>query len=681
MPDERDAQQRLDDLLLRPKERGQPSVMAAGAAPPRAPFSAFRRSDVDEALALAATFHDVFERAGGGAAGSSAVIDEYERALASRDPALVKYALQVFSAHEPDFSVRVRTNRELLKRVNVQDAAAGGAASLTAETAPDTETAAPEAAPEAEEAGARPAAPGEKALDYYRNDIDLSDHHDHWHTIYPTSADARHPAAPEHGRLFLYMHQQMLARYDTDRHAAGLDPVAPYAATFGAYGELLPPARRPRWVVQVRGDDFIDRDALSVAEAWKDAGDDSDYEAQRKRFKALSSDGYDDAETLGLDIEGCGDGTTGASDLHNAGHMLIAQPPGQDTPTVMADTAVAITDPVFFRWHRRVDGVMYEWQQRQDPNAVDPDSGTLGLDGDFASVTVRGPQGDGTDSPDLFVTAWPLIEKHGGDYTAFADRFANGAWDLDPSDPKLAPFVSTTLRTKLVRDPDSREQLLTLADHFVYYLRLENAAHEPRTVVARIFLAADEVLDAQGEDDRRFWIEMDKFTVTVPAAKRGAPGRIVAARPSWHSTVVRNKSVLEDKNGPLPPPGTPDALQAGDGESDKESRSWCDCGLPYRLLLPRGRPDGMAFTLALILTNGDDIDPGAVSDDDCGSVSYCGRQALQKKEYRYPDSRSMGYPFDRRLADAKNKVRGTLDVLREANNVALRSLTIVDATR
>ncbi|HZW53631.1 MAG TPA: tyrosinase family protein, partial [Candidatus Elarobacter sp.] len=533
-----------------------------------------------------------------------------------------------------------------------------------------------------EEAGAH-RAPRESALDYYRNDIDLSDHHSHWHTIYPGSADADHPAAPEHGRLFLYMHQQMLARYDTDRAAAGLDPVTRYAPTFKEYEELLPPQRRPRWVVSVYGDQFDDRDALSVAQAWDGSASDGDYEQQRRRFKALAPAEYADAETLGRDIEGFDEGSTDAADLHNVGHMLIAQPPGQDVGTVMGDPATAITDPVFFRWHRRIDDVMYEWQQKQQPNRIDDDAGTLGLDGDYASVTVRGPLGkDGADSPDVFVTAWPVIAKHGGDYTAFADRFGGDAWDLDPSDPKLAPFVSASLRTKLVRDPDSGESLLTLADHFVYYLRLENAAREPRTVVARVFLAADEVLEAQGEDDRRFWIEMDKFTVTVPAAKHGQPGRIVAARPSWHSTVVRNKSVLEDENGPLPPPGTPDAKQAGDGgESGKESRSWCDCGLPYRLLLPRGRPDGMAFTLALILTNGDDVDAGAISDDDCGSVSYCGRQAMKKKEYHYPDSRSMGYPFDRRLAGAKNKIRSTREVLQEASNVALRSLTIVDATR
>ena len=32
-----------------------------------------------------------------------------------------------------------------------------------------------------------------------------------------------------HGELFFYMHEQMLARYDTERRALGFGPVVPFA--------------------------------------------------------------------------------------------------------------------------------------------------------------------------------------------------------------------------------------------------------------------------------------------------------------------------------------------------------------------------------------------------------------------------------------------------------------------
>ena len=54
-------------------------------------------------------------------------------------------------------------------------------------------------------------------------------------------------------------------------------------------------------------------------------------------------------------------------------------------------------------------------------------------------------------------------------------------------------------------------------DHedFFYFLRVENTAAERRAITVRIFLVATELAD-----NRRMWIEMDKFAHTL-----GRPSR------------------------------------------------------------------------------------------------------------------------------------------------------------
>src|SRR5262249_33830258 len=55
------------------------------------------------------------------------------------------------------------------------------------------------------------------------------------------------------------------------------------------------------------------------------------------------------------------------TNLHGMGHVLIAyshDPSTQSDPGVMADTATAIRDPVFYRWHRHVDDFSFHQQEQ-----------------------------------------------------------------------------------------------------------------------------------------------------------------------------------------------------------------------------------------------------------------------------------------------------------------------------
>ena len=85
-------------------------------------------------------------------------------------------------------------------------------------------------------------------------------------------------------------------------------------------------------------------------------------------------------------------------------------------------------------------------------------------------------------------------------------------------------------------------------------------------------------------------------------------------------------------------------IAAGSSKAEKTDCScrddrYCNCGWPDNMLLPRGTTSGMTFDLFVMVTNWaadsstDNLDQG---------TSFCG-----VRNDTYPDSRAMGFPFDR----------------------------------
>jgi hypothetical protein len=222
----------------------------------------------------------------------------------------------------------------------------------------------------------------------------------------------------------------------------------------------------------------------------------------------------------------------------------------------------------------------------------------------------------------------------------------------------VAQFNTDVLKTAMVPDTLMGEDRLQLSDHWVYFLRLKNSSKADATVTIRIFLAHHDLMAS-----RRHWIEMDKFVVKIPA-----DSKMVSARPSWHSTVIRAKSVddlmtladqddqyIDDDVDPAPP---------------ITARTWCECGLPYRLLLPRGTPNGTAFRFMVMFTDAEEDGLlNEMHDMECGSVSFCG-----KNDWAWPDKKPMGFPFERRFdGGSADPVFANLDPL---PNVAWRDVQI-----
>lgn len=80
-------------------------------------------------------------------------------------------------------------------------------------------------------------------------------------------------------------------------------------------------------------------------------------------------------------------------------------------------------------------------------------------------------------------------------------------------------------------------------------------------------------------------------------------------------------------------------------EVDKDVRH---CGIPDRLLIPKGKESGMKYTLFVMLTDFEEDKVNDLPHDYAygGSVSYCGTI-----NHKYPDSKPMGYPLDRKITN------------------------------
>ncbi len=468
----------------------------------------------------------------------------------------------------------------------------------------------------------------EAALDYWRVDPLANQHHEHWHVVYPSSGvpDGRQGRVVKkrHGELFAYMHRQMLARYDAERRSLGLAPVVAYSNYRQPIAEAFRPPS-PEYNARVAGANPFSVDPFVVAgnEAERDRVTAVGASMQLPNGSALNADRYGDV------IEAsAGWRLPGRFGLHNEGHGMFAELSPGPGRAAMNSPADAIKDPVFFCWHRHIDDLHNAFQEKLPANNF-ADAPPVQFPINAVSL--------------LFTDQIPGFNP-GVDFSSWARaRFGGIRWAKNDD-----PSVTNELQTHMATAPTmgSRPYL----DHrdFAYVVRLENTAARKVNVTLRIFL----VPDAFAKDHRQ-WIELDKFPVSLaPRAK--------TAIPRWGGL-----SSIVQKPVTRPPSGRRDPNRGGPDGGAWDETNYCTCGWPFHLLLPRGTPTGMPCQLLVMATDADKDQ--VIQDRHCGSLSFCGA-----KDVDYPDTREMGYPFDRRFARgaAPATILGTLA------NVTIRPVTI-----
>jgi hypothetical protein len=500
--------------------------------------------------------------------------------------------------------------------------------------------------------------------------------------LYLRSLSARaygtlHHLNDRQGEIFFYMHEQMLARYEAERLSHDLpvlDALDDFAAAIPEGYDPGPAIRRfVGYQKREPGRTIAAVDSAQL-ETWRTAIEDA---IAAKAFHATPAPVAITRTNIGENVEG----TTPRlrpqmpaaeyPGTHNPGHNFLSSLSEQNDEGerigVMTNPRTAIRDPVFWRWHKYIDDLNFEWQETLDPQE------RADFEQDAPPVVLRDSlDGGGTpwSSPDLILCRTADLPGHdavdfveAGGAQLGAQAFGGAAWDQDFTEAEARLPDGTTFRTtaELTTEVKQRELVIepppgapgpphqSMIDYlthepFCYFLRMENVSAQDADLTVRIFIAAEGMLDEPAQE-RRAWIEMDKFTQSVPAGQR-----LVVFRPDTISSVIKKPADVDPANPVEPQPG-------GDDRG-----SYCQCGWPYTLLLPRGTEAGMPFRLLVLLTDaGADQVPAA---GDCGSMSFCG--AVD----RYPDARDMGYPFARPFAQP------IADTLLPLNNAAGRRFSV-----
>ena len=429
-------------------------------------------------------------------------------------------------------------------------------------------------------------------LDYWREDVLANEHHQHWHEVYPFTGlpprdfrewlddrdpdelaailDALQPnpdwgdviassspsqlagifaqAARHEGRwdlppdlyrllfklndrqgeLFFYMHEQMLARYDAELLAAGLDRVEPFGPD--AWDEAIAAGYDPEEDQQFgrrEQDERLPREALDwLARTHRQIAD----AIAVGQLRGAGGDPIPiDRTNLGEAVEA----TVGQlhdldppayPGLHNNGHMLFAalsEPLG-----VMSNPVAAIRDQVFWQWHKFIDDLNASWQSTLEPFAFD-DAPDVLLRNSFDADS-RTPWA----SPDIILCRTADLPQGRDPQDVGEELFGESTWSRDFSGGGggggVEPVGELITTMESVNFGGEAIRFLT-HEPFSYFIRVENRSAEELELTARIFLAP-----AAHAEDRRAWIEMDKFLVSVAGRSKA-----VAHRSDAESSVVK----------------------------------------------------------------------------------------------------------------------------------------------
>lgn len=267
---------------------------------------------------------------------------------------------------------------------------------------------------------------------------------------------------------------------------------------------------------------------------------------------------------------------------------------------------------LFQRWHSFIDGVFAKYKKNIAAYHAETEFVYNGI-----TVTSVGVQITKSKSakPNILLTYW---QKSDVDLSAGLDFGTEGNVYAQFTHLQHAPFD--------------------------YTINVDNSSSAQRQGTCRIFFCP--VNDERGtplgfEEQRKLMIEMDKFTVQLN------PGLNMIRRRSNESSVTipyeRSFRRIGSQYQPVDP-------------VQRAQFQFCGCGWPQHMLIPKGTPEGTRFNIFVMISNYDvdRVDQPENSNACNDAASFCGL-----KDQKYPDTRAMGFPFDRpyradSLTDFKN---------------------------
>ena len=431
----------------------------------------------------------------------------------------------------------------------------------------------------------------ESRMWYFREDPQLNSHHDYWHILFSDSRMDRR------GEFFYYMHKQMLLRYKVDRIANGIQPIVSLSPE--NWNQPVQPGYNPRIRPEI-GRAFGPRRDNSNLRAFEMRQLNNFY---REILQVIRSRQYVDrqrgtrrllstADTdSGIDILGDIVEQTNSPNrelygsLHNSGHVQIAML-SDGEPGVMTGLSVAMRDPLFYQWHEFIEDLFNTYKQTLSAYSENQ----LG----FPGVSIETSEIVSNDE-------WNTLFTYSDATEVVANVVADG--------------VPVRMRyNRLNHRP------------FFYRIKVQNE-NQRIHAKARIFL----VPKNQPSNTNDWAIEMDRFLVTLEN------GDNTIIRNSNQSTITgeRQQSLTELQ----------DSLHNEFMFNRRPSAS-SGCGWPTHMLVPKGTSSGHEFTLFVMLSKLLPNDAAISANAGVFTNSAFGFCGLAGGG-RVPDSRPMGFPFDR----------------------------------
>merc|ERR550519_1519974 len=459
----------------------------------------------------------------------------------------------------------------------------------------------------------------EQRVAYFGEDLGMNVHHVTWHMDFPFWWEDRFGYSLDRkGELFFWAHHQLTARFDAERLSNELQFVdelywdrpivegfAPHTAY--KYGGEFP----------ARPDNIKFEDVEGVARIrdlmiWEDRIRDAIAHGYVTAHDGTNIDILNDK---GIDIIGnLIESSTYSPNpyyygqLHNVAHIVLGRqgdPQGKfkQPPGVMEHFETATRDPAFFRLHKYMDNIFKEFKDRLPPYSKE-DFMWEGID--LTEISIEGS-----------------LETYFEEYEFSIENAVDDSENVEQV--KLSAVVD-----RLNHKP------------FSWKLAVTNNNGAPAIASVRIFLCPRR--DANGvafhpNSGRWGCIEMDKFYYEL------APGDNSILRDAAMSTVtisdIPSFEYIKEQT---------DAAVASGSDSTGIEKLYRNCGIPNRMLLPKGKETGLDMVLMGFLEDGvadsaDDFTPDP-SDEMGGTHAHCGVHGQ-----KIPDTRAMGYPLDRPIVD------------------------------
>jgi len=455
----------------------------------------------------------------------------------------------------------------------------------------------------------------EQRVAYFGEDIGMNAHHSHWHQDFPFFWSEKYGIPKDRkGELFWYMHHQLTARFDAERLSNWLTEVEPLQWNKPiALGFAPQTTYRKGGEFPSRPDNFYFQDLKDLRVA--------DMEAYEERIREAIASGWvitDKGEMVSINntqgINILGEIIEASADsknrnyygsLHNYAHIMLGRvvdPKGKFgmPPGVMENFETSTRDPAFFRLHKYIDNMIKEHKNFLVPYTREE----LDIGGvDIGSVEID-------------------------DLVTYFEEF-----DIDllnaMDDAEGLPDVEIKARVQRL-------------NHKPFAYKIHVKSDVEKIVTVRVFIAPKkDWYEREVPLDEKRWkmIELDKFATKLNAGD---------------NTVVRKSS---ESSVSIPDQISTRALRkmvedALDGKTEMTvDKDFRHCGIPDRMLLPKGRENGMPFTFVVVLS---DWTEDKVTDlphdyEYGGSLSYCGTT-----NGKIPDGKPFGWPFDRKIQDTKN---------------------------